>query len=156
MNLLRRALLKRLAATGALAALAFHSLLRPLSAFGADDRTNAFENNNLAETLEQIGAAHSTESSDITIEAPALAEDGAVVPIDAKSRIPGTTRLMFLVDKNPFPLAADFVFSAGALPEMGIRLRFNETSLVRVVAIANGQVFHAITEVKVTVGGCGG
>jgi predicted secreted protein len=38
---------------------------------------------------------------------------------------------------------------------MGIRLRFAETSTIRVVAIANGRAYHAITEIKITAGGCG-
>ena len=155
MNLLRRTLLRGLATGSALAVLAVTGLLSPLRAWSTEDRLAAFKNKNLADAMAQMGAEHSVESADVIIKAPASAEDGAVVPIDAESHVPNTTRLLFFIDKNPFPLAAAFDFLPDALPEMGIRLRFAETSTIRVVAMANGQAYHATTEIKITAGGCG-
>jgi sulfur-oxidizing protein SoxY len=61
-----------------------------------------------------------------------------------------------LVEKNPFPLAARFSFSEGALPFAKLNVKMGETSEVRVIAWAGGKAFSASKEVKVTIGGCGG
>jgi sulfur-oxidizing protein SoxY len=78
------------------------------------------------------------------------------VPVEVQSNIPGTTALVVLVEKNPFPLAARFSFMDGALPFVKVNLKMGETSDVRVIAMAGGKSFAATREIKVTIGGCGG
>ena len=79
------------------------------------------------------------------------------MPVDVSSSIPNTLFLAVLVDKNPLPLSAAFDFANGALPELALRLKLGQTSLVEVVAkTADGKFYRAKKEVKVTVGGCGG
>ena len=90
------------------------------------------------------------------IEAPQIAENGAVVPIEISSSIAGTTAIAVLIEKNPFPLAAQFDFLEGALPFVKLNVKMGETSDVRVVAIAGGRQYTATKEIKVTIGGCGG
>jgi sulfur-oxidizing protein SoxY len=90
------------------------------------------------------------------IEAPQIAENGAVVPVEITSNIPGTSSIAVLIDKNPFPLAGKFDFMEGALPFVKVNLKMGETSEVRVVAMAGGRNYVATKEIKVTIGGCGG
>jgi len=45
--------------------------------------------------------------------APEIAENGAVVPIDITSNIPGTTSISVFIDKNPFPYTGTFDLFAG-------------------------------------------
>ena len=90
------------------------------------------------------------------IEAPQIAENGAVVPIEISSNIPGTTSIAVLIEKNPFPLTGKFDFKEGALPFVKLNVKMGETSDVRVVAMAGGKPFAATREIKVTIGGCGG
>jgi sulfur-oxidizing protein SoxY len=106
--------------------------------------------------MKSIAAAGATPSKDIVIEAPQIAENGAVVPIEVLSNIPGTTAIAVLIEKNPFPLAARFDFMDGALPFVKVNVKMGESSDVRVVASAGGKHFTATREIKVTIGGCGG
>ena len=145
MNTLRRTVL------GALAVL----LARPLATLAAWNE-KAFAAKTPQEALAGIGAGSATPSKDILIEAPQIAENGAVVPIEITSNIPGTTSIAVLVEKNPYPLVAKFDFMEGALPFVKINAKMGETSDVRVVATAGGKYYQAAKEIKVTIGGCGG
>jgi sulfur-oxidizing protein SoxY len=147
----RRTALKR---TGALAVAA--GLLRPAEAL-ADWNKSAFESKTVADALRNLKVASAADSKDIVIRAPDIAENGAVVPIEIQSNIPGTRSVTVLIEKNPFPYAAGFDFAQGTLPFVALRVKMGETSNVRVVvATADGKFHAAAKEVKVTIGGCGG
>src|SRR3972149_2225056 len=104
----------------------------------------------------RLGASGAEPSKDIVIEAPQIAENGAVVPIEIASTVPGTTSIAVLIEKNPYPLAGKFDFMEGALPFVKLNVKMAETSDVRVVATAGGKHYVATREIKVTIGGCGG
>ncbi|HEX6158454.1 MAG TPA: thiosulfate oxidation carrier protein SoxY [Burkholderiales bacterium] len=137
--------------------LAFLGLLlaKPLSVLAAWNE-QAFGAKTAADALKNLGAASPAPSKDIVIEAPQIAENGAVVPIEISSNIPGTTSIAVVIEKNPFPLAGKFDFKEGALPFVKLNVKMGETSDVRVVAVAGGKHFAATREIKVTIGGCGG
>jgi sulfur-oxidizing protein SoxY len=137
--------------------LAFLGLLlaKPLSVLAAWNE-QAFGAKTAADALKNLGAASPAPSKDIVIEAPQIAENGAVVPIEITSNVKGTTSIVVLIDKNPFPLAGKFDFSEGALPFVKLNVKMGETSDVRVVAEAGGRHYVATKEIKVTIGGCGG
>ena len=137
--------------------LAFLGLLlaKPLSVLAAWNE-QAFGAKTAADALKTLGAASPAPSNDIVIEAPQIAENGAVVPIEISSNIPGTTSIAVLIEKNPFPLTGRFDFKADALPFVKLNVKMGETSDVRVVATAGGKSFTAAREIKVTIGGCGG
>ena len=145
MNMLRRTMLGALAAT----------LLKPFAVLAAWNQ-QAFGARTTQDALKGIGAAGAPVTKDIVIEAPQIAENGAVVPIEITSNIPGTTSIAVLLDKNPYPLAAKFDFLEGALPYVKLNVKMAETSDVRVVATAGGKHHAATKEIKVTIGGCGG
>ncbi len=157
MDAFRRTLLKGAGATGAVAAAVAAGVLRPSQVLAAEYNRSAFEAKEVGGALKGIGAGSAAESKDVVIRAPDIAENGAVVPVDIVSNIPNTISLAVLVDKNPFPLTSAFDFANGALPEMALRVKMGQTSLVEVVAkTADGKYYVAKKEVKVTVGGCGG
>ena len=137
--------------------LAFLGLLlaKPLTVLAAWNE-QAFGAKTAADALKNIGADAAAPSKDITIEAPQIAENGAVVPIEISSSIPGTTSIAVVIEKNPFPLAGKFDFKDGALPFVKLNVKMGETSDVRVVAVAGGRQYVATREIKVTIGGCGG
>lgn len=145
MNPLRRILL------GAAAAL----VLKPLAALAAWHK-EAFGAKTAPDALKSLGATNAVPSQDVLIEAPQIAENGAVVPVEITSNVKGTTSILVLIDKNPFPLVAKFDFAEGALPFVKVNLKMGETSDVRVVAEAGGKHYFATRDVKVTIGGCGG
>ena len=80
----------------------------------------------------------------------------AVVPIEVSSAIAGTSALIVVIEKNPFPLTARFDFKDGALPFVKLNVKMAETADVRVLAEAAGKHYFATKEIKVTIGGCGG
>jgi sulfur-oxidizing protein SoxY len=96
-----------------------------------------------------------SESRDIAITAPDIAENGAVVPIAITSRIPNTESISIVAEKNPFPLTATFDVSNGAEPYASVRIKMGQTSNVRAIVKADGKFYTTAKEVKVTVGGCG-
>ena len=145
MNTLRRSVLAAFAAV----------LVKPLAALAAWNE-KAFGAKTTQEALQGLGAASPAVSKDILIEAPQIAENGAVVPIEVTSNIPGTTSIAVVLEKNPFPLAAKFDFKDGALPYVKLNVKMAETSDVRVLATAAGRHHVATKEIKVTIGGCGG
>jgi sulfur-oxidizing protein SoxY len=145
MNSLRRSLI---AALGVL-------VLKPLAALAAWNE-QAFGAKSAADALQSLGAGAAAPSKDIVIEAPQIAENGAVVPIEISSNIPGTTSIAVLIEKNPFPLTGRFDFKEGALPFVKLNVKMGETSDVRVLAAAGGKHYSASREIKVTIGGCGG
>lgn len=130
-------------------------LAKPLSVLAAWNE-QAFGAKTAADALQGIGASGAAASKDIVIEAPQIAENGAVVPIEISSNIPGTTALAVVIEKNPFPLTGRFEFKEGAAPFVKLNVKMGETSDVRVVATAGGKSFTAAREIKVTIGGCGG
>ena len=148
MKPLRRAVLR---AAGALAA----GLLVPLRALAAWNR-DAFQSKTVVDALKGLGVGASIESGDIAIEAPQIAENGAVVPIEIFSKLPNTKSIAVVIEKNPFPLAARFDYAEGAVPYVKVNVKLGESSFVRVIAEAGGRFYTASKEVKVTIGGCGG
>ena len=155
MNRFRRGFLKLAGGLGALAAAGGTALLRPMAAWAAPWNKAGFESKAFADALKSLGAASATESRDITITAPDIAENGAVVPIAVTSRIPGTQQISILAEKNPFPLAATFDIAGGGEGHVSVRIKMGQTSDVWAVVKADGRFFSAKREVKITVGGCG-
>ena len=145
MNRIRRALVAALAI----------GLVKPLAALAAWNK-EAFGAKTAADALNNLGVPNAAPSNELHIEAPQIAENGAVVPIEISSNIPGTTALIVVIDKNPFPLTARFDLKEGALPFVKVNVKMGETSDVRVIAEAGGKYFSASKEIKVTIGGCGG
>jgi sulfur-oxidizing protein SoxY len=145
MNSLRRTLLGALALT----------VLKPFAALAAWNN-DAFGAKSAQDALKGIGATGAAPSKDIVNEAPQIAENGAVVPIEITSNIPGTTSIAVVIEKNPFPLAGKFDFTQSALPYVKLNVKMGETSDVRVLAEAGGRHYVATKEIKVTIGGCGG
>jgi sulfur-oxidizing protein SoxY len=145
MNMLRRALVAALVI----------GIVRPLAALAAWNK-DAFGAKTAGDALKSLGIGNAAPSKGVTIDAPEIAENGAVVPIEITSNLPGTTALIVVIDNNPFPLIARFDFKENALPFVKVNVKMGETSDVRVIAEAGGKHYVATREVKVTIGGCGG
>ena len=135
MRMQRRGLLK-----GA-AVLLLAGCFKPVAALAAWNKA-AFSSKTSADALKSLGTPSAEASGGIVIEAPQIAENGAVVPIEVTSNIPGTTSLAVLVEKNPYPLVAKFDFMESALPFVKINAKMGETSDVRVVATAGGKHYR--------------
>jgi sulfur-oxidizing protein SoxY len=155
MNALRRNVLKGAAGAGAVAVAVAAGLLKPTQAMAAWNK-DAFEAKNVVDAMRGLGATSPADSKDITIKAPDIAENGAVVPVEVTSGIPGTTSIAIIAEKNGTPLVGNFNLSGGAQGFISTRIKMGQTSLVRAVVNAGGKSYMAAKEVKVTIGGCGG
>ncbi len=155
MNNIRRSVLKGAGAAGAVSVAVAAGLLTPTSAFAAWNKAG-FEARDLSGALGGVGASNASASGDITVKAPDIAENGAVVPVEITSNIPGTDHIIILGEKNVQPLIADFELSNGAEGFISTRIKMASTANVTAIVKAGGKVYKASKEVKVTIGGCGG
>jgi sulfur-oxidizing protein SoxY len=156
MNPVRRTLLKSIATVGILASAISASLIKPAVALVANWNKSAFDAKTITDAMKEAGYSGAAESSDILLIVPDIAEDGAVVPLEVTSNIPGTTSIAIFAEKNPTPLVADIQFSNGAQPYISTRIKMAETSFVRVAVRAGDKIYTQSKGVKVTLGGCGG
>jgi sulfur-oxidizing protein SoxY len=131
-------------------------LFRPGSAWAQAWNKAAFETKSLADTVKAMGGAGATESKDIVITSPDIAENGAVVPFTISSRLAKTESIALLVEKNPNVLAASFNIPAGTEAGVTTRVKMGQTSNVTALVKADGKFYYTTKEVKVTMGGCGG
>ncbi len=153
----RRHVLKASGGTTVMAMLVSAGLIKPGDVFAQEWNKNAFETKNLNDTVKALGGAAAAESKDISfVNAPDIAENGAVVPVGVQSKIPKTEMIAILVEKNPNSLAAMFTIPDGTEAVVSTRVKMGQTSNVHAVVKADGKFYFATKEIKVTLGGCGG
>jgi sulfur-oxidizing protein SoxY len=152
----RRKFLRAVALGSAYVATFAAGWLRPVQLLAAEWNMAAFDAKALADTLKNIGATSVADSDQIQLKAPEIAENGAIVPVEITSRIPGTQTIYVIADKNPQPLVAIFNITASLEPFISTRIKMGESSKVRVLVKAAGKFYVTTQEVKVTIGGCGG
>ena len=118
----------------------------------------AFDAKSLNDALKALGASGAPAAdAGVTLTAPDIAENGAVVPLAVASSLAGVKQLVLLVEKNPNALVAVFNVSPEVDASFATRAKMGETSDVYAVAITgDGKAHFAKKEVKVTLGGCGG
>lgn len=127
----------------------------PLRALAAVWNKAAFDAEHVDQALKGLGVAQAGPSRDILLTAPDMAENGAMVQIEVESRIPGTEAIAILVEKNPTPLIANFIFSNGADPYVVTRIKMAESSELKAIVKAGGQYYTVTKKVEVALGGCG-
>lgn len=154
---LRRKFLKSGISAALITPLLGTGLLTPTRVLAAEWNKNAFTARTVNDALKAYGSANATESRDIVINAPEIAENGAKVEVEIMSNIPNTRSLAIFADKNPMPLCSTIEFSGPVLPYVRAQLKMAETTRVRAVAkTTDGKSHVAFREIKVTLGGCGG
>jgi sulfur-oxidizing protein SoxY len=117
---------------------------------------DAFKLKGEADAIKSLYGKTAELSDKVKLDAPEIAENGAVVPISVTTTLENVTSISFLVSENPNALAASYKIPAGTMPSVANRLKMAKTSNVIVVVEAGGKLYSATREVKVTVGGCGG
>ncbi|MEW7978470.1 MAG: thiosulfate oxidation carrier protein SoxY [gamma proteobacterium symbiont of Phacoides pectinatus] len=156
MNIKRRVFLKGSMATGTLGVAAAAGLLSPTAVLAAWPEA-AFKAKKVDEVLTNLmGSSEMSDSAEIKIKAPDIAENGAVVPISVTTTMSGIESIAIVVANNPSPLVASFNPGAGAEGFVSTRIKMGKTSDVIAVVKADGKLHSARKEVKVTIGGCGG
>ena len=132
-------------------------LLSPLEASAAEGwNSAAFDTKNLNDTVKALGGRSAVPSINLLINAPEIAENGAVVPISVTTSLPNVQQIAILVEKNPNALSANFTIPAGTEAYVSTRVKMAQTSNVYALAKVDGKWLVASKEIKVTLGGCGG
>jgi sulfur-oxidizing protein SoxY len=116
----------------------------------------AFKQKSDADAIKSLYGKTAEASDKIKLDAPEIAENGAVVPVSVTTALSDVTSISFLVAENPIVLVASYRIPAGTVPSVANRIKMAKTSKVTVLVEAGGKLYSANKEVKVTVGGCGG
>ena len=130
----------------------------PTALAAANDKypEDAFKQKDGKEAIKLLYGRTAEPSDKIKLDAPEIAENGAVVPISISTSLPNVTSVAFVVPENPNVLAAYYKIPEGTMPEIANRLKMAKTSSVIALVESGGKLFSATKEVKVTIGGCGG
>jgi sulfur-oxidizing protein SoxY len=153
----RRLILKGAAVLALLGIAGIRFVMTPAVA-AANDKypEDAFKQKNSDDAIKSLYGKTAEASDKVKLDAPEIAENGAVVPIAVSSTLADVTSISILVVENPNALAASYKIPAGTVPSVANRLKMAKTSNVIAVVEAGGKLYSASKEVKVTVGGCGG
>jgi sulfur-oxidizing protein SoxY len=117
---------------------------------------DAFKQKGDADAIKALYGKTTEASDKVKLDAPEIAENGAVVPIAVATTLTDVTSISFLVSENPNALAAFYVIPEGTVPAVANRLKMAKTCNVIAIVEAGSKLYSATKEVKVTVGGCGG
>lgn len=114
----------------------------------------------LRSTLFQNRPIHSGDDAGIVLEAPARAEDAAIVPVAIRSRFAQSEQryvqtLYLIIDNNPSPVGAIFRFTPDSgVADIETRVRVDAYTPMRAVAELNtGELLMSTRFVKAS-GGC--
>ena len=153
MSISRRTMIKGTVASGAIGITLASGLLAPQQLLAAWPES-LFNKSNLNDVMSSLGIRDLSMTTDIIINAPDLAEDGAVVPVSISTTIPGVEKINLLVDKNPHPLVASFELSQKCRGYVSTRIKMKESSNIIVIVEANGNFYSNRKVVNVAIGGC--
>ena len=151
----RRMLLKGGLAAGTLGVAVGAGLLSPKAVMAAWPK-NAFESKSVDDALNAMnGNADTTESGDISIKVPEIAENGAVVPVTVSTKLPAEA-IAIMAASNGTPLAAKFYMNDSLEGFVSTRIKMGKTGDIIALVKSGGKIYSAKKPVKVTIGGCGG
>src|SRR3954467_4030661 len=131
-------------------------LTRAFAAVNDKYPEDAFKQKNSDDAIKALYGKTAEASDKVKLDAPEIAENGAVVPISVSSSLADVTSISILVSENPNALAASYKIPAGTVPSVANRLKMAKTTNVIAIVEAGGKLYSTTKEVKVTVGGCGG
>lgn len=152
----RRTLLKAGMAVSTLAVAAGANLLTPRAVMAAWPQ-QAFKAKKYPDALQALeGSTQTADSKQITVKAPDIAENGAVVSVTVSTTLPNVQNISVFVPVNTFPLCSSYNLSKSIDGYVTGRIKMAKTSDVIAVVKADGKLYTAKKSVKVTLGGCGG
>jgi sulfur-oxidizing protein SoxY len=115
----------------------------------------AFAAGSLAEVLRALGGQPAA-GPQVSVAVPDLVENGAVVPVEVTSHLPGAQSIYIVSESNPLPLIARLYFPDGTPPYFATRIKVAKSCNIYAVVRAGDQLVWASKGTQVTVGGCGG
>jgi len=119
------------------------------------EKPKAWTATKVEEGIKEIFGTTATTEAKVKIKAPDIAENGAVIPITVSSKLAGS-KVGIFQDANPEATVAVFTVPAGGNIDYSIRIKMAKTGTVTAIVEADGKLYSASKQVKVTIGGCGG
>jgi sulfur-oxidizing protein SoxY len=117
----------------------------------------------VAAEIKKLYGDKKMESGKIKLDVPEIAENGLVVPINIDVDSPMTDSdyvkaVHVFADGNPLPGVVSYKFTpACGKASASTRMRLAQTqNIVCIAEMSNGNLHMAKSNVKVTIGGCGG
>jgi sulfur-oxidizing protein SoxY len=144
----RRRLVQGLLALTALAIFPLRVLARNAEAFEATSPDDALKS--------LFGDKTISDSDEVSLKVPDIAENGAVVPVTVESSLAGVNSISIIVVENPNPLSARFQMNPAVVANISTRIKMGQSSDVVAAVETDKGVFVTRKNVKVTIGGCGG
>jgi len=142
---------------GGVAIAASAGLLAPGRVLAAGWPEKAFSAASVEDGLKALlGKTATTASSDIKVDAPDIAENGAVVSVSVETGLANAESISVLIPNNTTPLTAHYLLDKDTDGFVSLRVKMRKTSDVIAVVKSNGKLYSAKKPVKVTLGGCGG
>ncbi len=131
------------------------AILAPRMAF-ADEKAVAAE-------ITKLYGDKKLDSGKIKLDVPEIAENGLVVPVNVEIESPMTDAdyvktVHVFADGNPLPGVVTYRFTpACGKASASTRMRLAQTqNIVCVAEMSNGSLYTTKSNIKVTIGGCGG
>jgi len=119
-----------------------------------DEKSKGEDMSGVNAAIKAVFGSDKVEEGKVNLKAPAIAENGAVVPVSFKAE--GAKKIALLQSADPEALVAIWDVPERGIPEYAVRIKMQQTGHVIVVAEIDGKLYKAGKVVKVTVGGCGG
>jgi len=120
-----------------------------------ETKPNAWTAKKVDDAVKEIFGTSATTEGNIKLNAPDIAENGAVIPVSFETDLKATKVAIFQ-DANPESAVAVFTIPENAVIDYAVRVKLAKTGTVTVIAEADGKLYSASKLVKVTIGGCGG
>ncbi len=117
---------------------------------------NPFLARTLQEAYDRLGIIRVATSSDIELNCPDIAENGAIVPVSIFSKAK-VNRLALLIEGNPSPLAAIFEVTNEVTSRFSTRVKMAQPANVIAIGFTDDETQLMQSRfVRVIAGGCGG
>ena len=133
-----------------------------LAAFLAP-RMSVADESAVAAEIKKLYGDKKFESGKVKLDVPEIAENGLVVPINVDVESPMTDgdyvkAVHVFADGNPLPGVVSYRFTpACGKASASTRMRLSQTqNIVCIAEMSNGALHSVKSNVKVTIGGCGG
>jgi sulfur-oxidizing protein SoxY len=111
------------------------------AATAAAGSASAFDAENVADALKALGAENAEASDKITLGAPDVAENGAVVPITIETTLENVTEMSIIAENNVNPLSASFELSPEIAGLVSTRIRLGKSGKVIALVTVGDKIY---------------
>ena len=101
---------------------------------------DAFKQKSDADAIKVLYGKTHEASDKVKLDAPEIAENGAVVPISVTTTLTDVISISFFVSENPNALAASYQIPAGTVPSVANRLKMAKTCNVIAIVESGGKL----------------